>query len=60
MLFERDAAARKRCRHTEVVTTVNFGLKRMVCLECGYVEMRNLPQEVVVRAEHRSAVGAAR
>ena len=28
------------CEHTEHVSTVNFGLERIVCLGCGSVTMR--------------------
>ena len=31
---------RQLCEHPERISTVNFGLERQVCLECGSVRMR--------------------
>lgn len=60
MLFEHKIRPRERCPHPESTTTTNFGLKRVVCVRCGHVEMHNLPREVVVQAESLKAAAITR
>lgn len=31
---------RELCQHSDRISTINFGLERQVCLECGSVRMR--------------------
>ena len=35
-----DRSKRRQCDHIEQLSTVNFGLQRMVCLDCGSITMR--------------------
>ncbi len=35
-----DRRARVACEHPDRISTVNFGLERQVCLECGSIRMR--------------------
>lgn len=51
MLSDRKSRQQERCSHPERIVTTNFGLERMVCMSCGEMEMRNLPSEIVVRAD---------
>lgn len=60
MFTDRKNRQQERCSHPERITTQNFGLARAVCVRCGDLEMRNLPQEVVVRADSLKASAAAR
>lgn len=60
MFTDRKNRQQERCSHPERISTQNFGLQRAVCVECGDLEMRNLPQEVVVRADSLKAAAASR
>lgn len=59
--FARNHKRQERCPHPErVTTTTNFGLERLVCTRCGEIEVRNLPEHTVVRAESLKAAAARR
>lgn len=60
MFTDRKNRRQERCTHPERSSIQNFGLERAVCVVCGDVEMRNLPEEVVVRAESLKAAAASR
>lgn len=60
MFTDRKNRQKSRCSHPERLRTENFGLERLVCVECGDVEMRNQPGEVVVQADSLKAAAASR
>lgn len=37
----RKEAKPDQCHHKDTISTVNFGLERVVCQTCGKVEMRH-------------------
>lgn len=60
MFTDKKNRQRERCSHPERISIQNFGLERRVCVECGDLVMRNLPQEIVVKADSLKAAAASR
>lgn len=60
MRSERKTKQQARCSHFERISTRNFGLERLVCMKCGEMEMRNLPDETVVWADSLKMAAASR
>lgn len=61
MSIERRSRQWQRCPHPDwTVRTRNFGLERSLCVRCGLMEMRNLPDEPVVLADSLRAAAARR
>ena len=48
-MFKRRAERRQQhCEHPNANRTTNFGLERVTCPDCGWIEVRNLPVVGVV------------
>ena len=48
-LLERKRRQQTSCRHDETAVTSNFGLLRIVCLDCGNVDLADLERQIVAR-----------